>query len=68
MLGYSLELFIEIPASSVIVPATVVLVWVMLAVTRKWQAEPSWIDRAGRLLGVLWIATIPIYLTGFVWN
>ncbi len=51
-----------------IVPATVVLAWVVLAASRQWQAEPSWIDRAGRALGVLWIATIPIYLTGFVWN
>jgi hypothetical protein len=40
----------------------------MLGVTRNWKAEPSWIDRAGRVLGALWLATIPIYVTGFVWN
>jgi hypothetical protein len=42
--------------------------WVALAVSRKWQTERSWIDRAGRLVGVLWLGTIPVYLTGFVWS
>lgn len=38
-------------------PATcVVAAWSFLAMTGRMQAEPSWIDRAGRVLGVAWIA------------
>jgi hypothetical protein len=29
--------------------------WMALLLTGRWRAEPSWIDRAGRILGVLWI-------------
>jgi hypothetical protein len=31
---------------------TVVLAWVILALSRRWQVEPGWIDRMGRWLGV----------------
>lgn len=34
----------------------VAAVWVVLAVAGRWRPERSWIDRLGRLLGVLWIA------------
>jgi len=37
--------------------------WLLLAASGRWRAEPSWIDRAGRALGVYWIATLP--LTGW---
>jgi hypothetical protein len=30
--------------------------WLTLAVGRRWKAEPSFIDRSGRLLGFGWIA------------
>jgi hypothetical protein len=29
--------------------------WMTLLLTGRWRAELSWIDRAGRILGVLWI-------------
>jgi len=31
-------------------------VWLLLAVSGRWRAERSWIDRLGRVLGVVWIA------------
>jgi hypothetical protein len=68
MLGYAEGVLFEKPVPSIIVPATVLLAWVVLAVSRQWQPERSWIDRAGRLVGVCWIATIPIYVIGFVWS
>jgi hypothetical protein len=68
LLGYADEALFENPVPSIIVPATVGLAWLVLAVSRKWQGERSWIDRTGRLVGLLWIVTIPIYLIGFVWN
>jgi hypothetical protein len=68
VLAFGVEFVLLFPAPSVIVPATILVAWLVLGVTRKWKAEPSWIDRAGRLLGVLWLATIPIYVTGFVWK
>jgi len=30
--------------------------WGMLLLARRWQSEPSWIDRLGRFVGVGWIA------------
>ena len=66
-LAYAVEMVFLVPGPSAIVPATVLLAWLAAGLTRKWQSEPSWIDRAGRLVGVLWLATIPVYFTGFVW-
>jgi hypothetical protein len=37
--------------------------WMLLAMSGRWRADPSWSDRAGRALGVYWIATLP--LTGW---
>lgn len=34
---------------------TVAVAWIILALGRRWRAEPSWIDRAGRLVGFAWI-------------
>ncbi|MDB5350761.1 MAG: hypothetical protein JWN86_2008 [Planctomycetota bacterium] len=38
----------------------VALSWLLMAVQRGWRSEPSWIDRAGRAIGLLWVATTPI--------
>jgi hypothetical protein len=35
-------------------------VWLHLAATGHWRPEPSWIDRAGRVLGAAWLAMIPL--------
>jgi hypothetical protein len=34
--------------------------WSLLALTRRWRPEPVWIDRWGRLLGLCWIALVPL--------
>ena len=48
-----------------VVGASVVVAWLALAISRRWRAEASWIDRAGRVVGVLWLATvIPAVLVG----
>jgi hypothetical protein len=39
-----------IPA--IAVGATVAIAWFALAASRKWTAEPTWVDRLGRLIGV----------------
>ncbi|WP_406698467.1 hypothetical protein V5E97_06275 [Singulisphaera sp. Ch08] len=36
---------------------TVAGAWLALAVSGRWRPGPDWIDRAGRILGVLWIAS-----------
>lgn len=40
--------------------SAVAIAWLTLALSRAWRAEPSWIDRAGRTVGivgiVIWIA------------
>jgi hypothetical protein len=37
--------------------ATVAVAWAGLALSRGWRSEPTWVDRCGRLLGALAIAT-----------
>jgi hypothetical protein len=34
--------------------------WLLLSVSGLWRSEPTWLDRAGRCLGVYWIAIIPL--------
>jgi hypothetical protein len=34
--------------------------WLTMALSGRWRPEPSWIDRAGRLLGAAWIAMLPL--------
>jgi len=36
--------------------ATVLGSWMTLILGRRWRAEPSWLDRLGRALGVYWLA------------
>jgi hypothetical protein len=38
------------------------LAWLSLIATRRWNPEPSWIDRLGRILGVLWMVSLPAHL------
>jgi hypothetical protein len=38
------------------------LAWVYLIATRRWNPEPGWIDRLGRILGVLGMISVPAHL------
>jgi hypothetical protein len=38
------------------VSVAMLAIWVVLAIGRRWHAEPHWRDRAGRALGGAWIA------------
>jgi hypothetical protein len=60
------EAVIEFPCPTGVVPLTVLLTWLGLALSRRWLAESSWIDRAGRALGLAWVVMVPLYLVGFV--
>jgi hypothetical protein len=42
-------------AHPVSVPLAVALDWAWLAATGRWRAEASWVDRAGRAIGVAWV-------------
>jgi len=64
--GLAEEAIIEWPAPTVVVSAAVVLGWLALLLTRRWSAEASWIDRAGRCLALAWIVMIPLFVVGFV--
>jgi hypothetical protein len=47
-------------------PALAVLIaWMTLLIGRRWRAEPSWVDRLGRALGIYWIAE-GIFVTSVV--
>jgi hypothetical protein len=42
-------------------------VWLVLALGGTWRAEPTWIDRWGRALGIYWLLMIPLqFLSLFV--
>ena len=49
-------------AYQVLIIGAAPLAWVILIATRKWNPEPSWIDRLGRILGVLWMVCLPTHL------
>jgi hypothetical protein len=36
--------------------------WWILALSMRWRAERSWIDRLGRVLGAYWIVMVPVIL------
>lgn len=53
--------FILVPAYT---GAAVLGAWGLLLVSRRWRAEPSWIDRLGRVIGAYWIALVFLPLWG----
>jgi hypothetical protein len=40
---------------------TVGVLWLVLIVSGRWHAEPGWIDRLGRILGLFWVLIAPIW-------
>lgn len=46
--------------------ATVLLSWFGIAFRKERQLGASWIDRAGRLLGALWVAFLLVYILSAV--
>jgi hypothetical protein len=42
--------------------------WLILALSMRWRAERSWLDRLGRVLGVYWIAMVPLILFHTYWQ
>ncbi|MGO9914164.1 MAG: hypothetical protein ACLQIB_05540 [Isosphaeraceae bacterium] len=39
----------------------VLAAWTVLAVSGRWRNEPTWIDRAGRVMGVTWILITAVH-------
>src|SRR5262249_13887773 len=46
------------------IAGAVLLVWLVTWAGGRSRAEPSWVDRCGRLVGVLWVAT---WLLPYIW-
>jgi len=44
------------------VGSSVAAVWLNLVLSGRWIAEPSWIDRLGRLLAAYWIGVAILYV------
>lgn len=41
----------------------VAVCWLILLFSRRWRAQPTWLDRTGRVVGLLWlIAGVPHYM------
>jgi hypothetical protein len=43
-------------ATAVAIGGTVAVAWTVLALSRNWESEASWVDRLGRVIGVSAIA------------
>jgi hypothetical protein len=42
--------------------------WTLLILGRRWMREPGWIDRMGCIVGMAWVATVPIQIAfEFLW-
>ena len=37
------------------IPLAVITSWLALLLSGRWRAEPSWLDRAGRVFGCYWV-------------
>ena len=46
---------LRVVATKDMIGSAVAVSWLILWLGGGWRAEPSWIDRLGRLLGVFWI-------------
>ncbi len=44
----------------VLTACAIPVAWTVLALRGRWEAEPNWIDRLGRVLGVCWAVVIPL--------
>jgi hypothetical protein len=42
---------------SILAGAMILGGWIAMAVGGRWRPEPDWLDRFGRLLGVIWVVT-----------
>ncbi len=45
-----------------VVGLTVAMGWLILSLGHRWRPEPSWIDRAGRIVGAYWLLMIVVPL------
>jgi hypothetical protein len=48
-----------------IVGAAVLGAWSVMAASGRWRCQRSWIDRTGRILGIIWISLFLTYLYGY---
>jgi hypothetical protein len=48
-----------------IVGAAVLGAWSAMAASGRWKSQPSWIDRTGRVLGIIWIGLFLVYLYAY---
>jgi hypothetical protein len=55
----NLYAFVQIPVAPM--GGAVAGSWLTLALSGRWRPQTSWIDRAGRVLGTLWILLAPLY-------
>jgi hypothetical protein len=60
-----LEYLTHLLLSPILISAAVATAWLGLALSRRWRPEVSWIDRAGRAVGVCWLGMFPLY---FLWR
>jgi len=55
----ALEVNVKMAAAAPLIQTSVAVAWGILAITGRWRSECSWIDRLGRVIGLLWIVTLP---------
>jgi hypothetical protein len=55
---YQLLASVAVVSTALAIPVA----WAILALRGRWAAEPSWIDRLGRGLGICWSVSIPLQM------
>ncbi len=58
---------VPVPRPSILSGSAVLLAWAFLAATGLREREPGWVDRAGRLVGFVWIALGTITASEYWW-
>jgi len=55
-----------LPIAGILVGLSVLVAWTNLWLTGRWRRDPTFFDRAGRVMGIYWVATVPLSLAVFV--
>lgn len=52
------DLLMGVSTHTKLLAPTVAVAWLVLAIGRRWRADPGWIDRLGRFVGLMWLVIL----------
>jgi hypothetical protein len=60
IINYSITNYYSVVDAPIVIGVAVASAWLIMAMNGSWRPEPGWIDRSGRLIGIYWLAMIPV--------